>query len=453
VLRHAGIRTTVILSAVLALTGTLALPAAASTPGPASASRSTTVATITDISKNCSGSNAEVEQATHGQHVYEEWMNCGGSGSIGFASSADGGRTWSSAITLPGSAGAWDPAVTVSPEGVVYASFMTSVTAGNDTYSYPVVDVSGDDGVTFSERAQLNPKVNDNWGDRDFIVAGPHGVVYLTWDYGPSAADVTTICSPSGSCGYATGDLNVVIQKSTDYGRTWGPIIHVSPGFPASGGDSAPLVLEHDGDIAIAYQGYDIYNTATYAMNPGYTYFTQSSDGGTTWSAPVRIGAAAGTMSLDEWWIDGAIGEDAAGDLYVTWDAQGATTDIGWLSFSSDHGRTWSTPIRVTPDTDNATHIVEVAGGKPGIAYVAWLADNAAGGYAEYLRPFSLRHGWLAGPVMVSRQYGDANIWPGDTFGISALPGGRVALSWGSAVGGSQDSAIWTTVVKVAARD
>ena len=42
----------------------------------------------------------------------------------------------------------------------------------------------------------------------------------------------------------------------------------------------------------------------------------------------------------------------------------------------------------MTPDTDNATHIVEVAGGKPGIAYVAWLADNAAGGYAEYLRRF-----------------------------------------------------------------
>jgi hypothetical protein len=450
VLRRAGIRTTLTLSAVLALTGTLALPATASTPGPANASRPTTGATITDISNNCSGSNAEVEQATHGQHVYEEWMNCGATGSIGFASSADGGRTWSSAITLPGSASAWDPAVTVSPEGVVYASFMVSVTAGNDTDTYPVVDVSDNDGVTFTERAQLNPKVNNNWGDRDFIVAGPHGVVYLTWDYGPSAADVTSICSPSGSCGYATGDLNVVIQKSTDYGRTWGPMIHVSPGFPASGGDSAPLVLEHDGDIAIAYQGYDIYNTTTYAMNPGYTYFTQSSDGGTTWSTPVRIGAAAGTMSLDEWWIDGAIGEDTAGDLYVTWDTQGATTDIGWLSFSADHGRTWSPSVRVTPDTDNATHIVEVAGGRPGIAYVAWLADNAAGGYAEYLRPFSLRHGWLSGPVMVSRQYGDANIWPGDTFGISTLPGGRVPLSWGSAVGGSKNSAIWTTVVKVA---
>jgi hypothetical protein len=445
VLRHTGIRTTVTLSAALALTGALILPAAASPSRPA------TAPTITNISKNCSGSSAEVEQAIHGQHIYEEWMDCNAVGFIGFASSADDGRTWSRAITLPGSAGAWDPAVTVSPEGVVYAAFMTSVAVGKDTYSYPVVDVSGNDGATFAERAQLNPKVKNNWGDRDFIVAGPHGVVYLTWDYGPSAKDVTTICSPTGSCGFATGDLNVVIRKSTNFGRTWGPLIHVSPGFPASGGDSAPLVLERDGDIAIAYQGYDIYNTKTYAMRPGYTYFTQSSDGGTRWSAPVRIGAAAGTMSLAEWWIDGAIGEDAAGDLYVTWDTQGKTTDIGWLSYSADHGRRWSSPIRVTPDTDNATHIVEVAGGQPGIAYVAWLADNAAAGYAEYLRPFSLRHGWLSGPVMVSRQYGNVKIWPGDTFGISALPGARVALSWGSAVAGSKNSAIWATVVKVAA--
>jgi hypothetical protein len=450
VLSLAGRRTTVAL--VFALTGALALPATAdaSARGPANAPQAAAAAPITNISKNCSGSNAEVEQATHGQRVYEEWMDCGASESIGFAVSADGGLTWSQAITLPGSAGAWDPSVTVSPDGVVYTAFMVSVTVGSDNYTYPVVDVSTNGGSTFSERAHLNPKVNNNWGDRDFVVAGAHGVVYLTWDYGPSTADVTVLCSPSGSCGYATGDLNVVIQKSTDYGRTWGPIIHVSPGFPASGGDSAPMVLEHNGDIAIAYQGYDIYNTTTYAMNPGYTYFIESGDGGTHWSKPVRIGAAAGTMSLAEWWIDGAIGEDAAGNLYITWDTQGATTDIGWLSVSTDHGRTWSAAIRVTPDTDNATHIVEVAGGRPGIAYVAWLADNAPGGYAEYLRPFSLRHGWLSGPVAVSRQYGDPSIWPGDTFGISVLPGARVALSWGSAVGGSQNSAIWATAVKVA---
>ena len=435
-------RMTVIVAAALALTGALALPAAASTADGAAVP-------ITDVSAGCSGGNAEVEQATHGEHVYEEWMGCAGGSSIGFASSADGGRTWSAAITLPGSKNAWDPSVTVSPEGVVYAAFMTS-TPGKNSESFPVVDASTDHGATFTERAELNPKVKGNWGDRDFIVAGAAGVVYLTWDYGPSAADVTDICAANGSCGFATGDLNVVIQKSTDYGQTWGPITPVSPGFPASGGDSAPMVLEPNGDLAIAYQGYDIYNTTTYAMNPGNMYFTQSSDGGATWSAPVEVGAPAGTMSLSEWWIDGAIGEDAAGDLYITWDTQGATTDAGWLSYSTDHGRTWSAAVQVTTDTDDATHIMEVAGGPPGVAYVAWLADNAAGGYSEYLRTFSLAHGWTSAPATVSTQYGDPSVWPGDTFGINTLPGGQLALSWGSAVGGSQNSEIWATAVRPA---
>jgi hypothetical protein len=51
------------------------------------------------------------------------------------------------------------------------------------------------------------------------------------------------------------------------------------------------------------------------------------------------------------------------------------------------------------------------------------------------------------------RQYGNRSIWPGDTFGISVLPGqhrpgtwGPVALSWGSAVGGSKNSEIYATV-------
>jgi hypothetical protein len=56
--------------------------------------------------------------------------------------------------------------------------------------------------------------------------------------------------------------------------------------------------------------------------------------------------------------------------------------------------------------------------------------------------------------TQVSSQYGDPTIWPGDTFGISVSPQQddpdapqQVALSWGSAVGGSQNSEIYTTVV------
>jgi len=71
-------------------------------------------------------------------------------------------------------------------------------------------------------------------------------------------------------------------------------------------------------------------------------------------------------MSLSEWWIDGAIATDSAGNLYATWDTQSGSSDVGWLSFSTDHGRHWSNLVRVTPDVDNAAHIVEVAGGRAG---------------------------------------------------------------------------------------
>ena len=162
------------------------------------------------------------------------------------------------------------------------------------------------------------------------------------------------------------------------------------------------------------------------------------------------------TLSDTEWWIDGDLSADRAGNLYATWDTQSASgdSDIGWLSYSADGGRTWSAPIRVTPDQDSAVHIVQSAGAGPGITDSAWLADNSPQGYATHLRPFSIKHGWLAPITQVSGQYGNPAIWPGDTFGISALarwngPGApdHVALSWGSAAGGSPNSEIYTTVV------
>ena len=245
-------------------------------------------------------------------------------------------------------------------------------------------------------------------------------------------------CATSGSCAFATGDLNVVIQKSTDHGATWSAQSHISPGFPASGGDSAPLVIEPNGRIDVLYQGYQITNTSTYTMNPAYSYFTASADQGQTWSAPVRVGASGGTMSLAEWWIDGAIGIDSGGNLYATWDTQGtnpdgSANDVGWLSFSTDHGQTWSAPLQAPADRLDVPHIMEVAGGGPGIAFVGWLSDSNPQGYAQYLRTFSITRGWLSDPAQVSTEFGDPSVWPGDTFGISTLSTSQVVLSWGSA--------------------
>jgi hypothetical protein len=396
-----------------------------------------TVSANADVSASCSGQNAEVEQAVDPNvgYVYEIWMGCKG---IGFARSTDGGLTFDSPISVPGSAAsnvnAWDPAIAVAPDGTVYASFMVA----KSSQWYPVVAVSFDHGLTFPQVASLLPPDHKNWGDRDFLAVGSDGSVYLTWDYGPERTSVTFICATAGSCAFLTGDLNVVIQKSTDRGANWSSMSDVSPGFPASGGDSAPLVIEPSGRIDVLYQGYQITNPTTFTMNPAYSYFTSSTDQGSTWSAPVRVGASGGTMSLAEWWIDGDLGMDADGNLYATWDTQGANADgspndVGWLSFSTDHGSHWSAPLQAPPDRLNVPHIMEAAGAGAGVAYVGWLSNSDPCGYAAYVRAFSITRGWLSEPLRVSAEFGDPSVWPGDTFGISTVAANDLVLSWGSA--------------------
>src|SRR5215469_15847932 len=416
---------------------------------PSAFAASSGVGPITDISGACAGQNAEVEQASAPPHyVYEAWIGCGGEG---FARSVDGGAQFSTPITLPDSSGSDDPAVAVAPDGTLYVSYLRY----HNNHAYPVVATSFDHGATFTHVSSLIPHVAGNWGDRDFIAAGRGGTVYVTWDYGPSIADVKIVCSPTGSCAYGAVDATAVVQKSTDYGKTWGPITPMQPGFPAGGGYDASVLVRPNGVVDALMIDHPL-NPRTFKVHPGHELFTRSTDGGKTWSPAVEVGGSVGTLSDTEWWIDGDLSSDRAGNLYATWDTQSASgdSDIGWLSYSTDGGRTWSAPIRVTPDQGNAVHIVESAGAGPGIVDIAWQADNSPQGYATYLRPFSIKNGWLAPITQVSTQFGNPAIWPGDTFGISVLPDSndpeapeRVALSWGSAVGGSQNSEIYSTVV------
>src|SRR5947207_6673200 len=73
---------------------------------------------VTDISASCSSQNAEVEQAVDPKlgYVYEEWMGCRG---IAFARSTDGGATFQTPISVPGSIGSnlntWDPSGRTAP--------------------------------------------------------------------------------------------------------------------------------------------------------------------------------------------------------------------------------------------------------------------------------------------------------------------------------------------------
>ena len=221
---------------------------------------------------------------------------------------------------------------------------------------------------------------------------------------------------------------------------------YISPGFPNSGGDSAPIFVEPNGRLDVLYQEYPLSNIPADNMGPGVEEFTSSTDGGQTWSKPVTVGPNNGTMSVDEWWIDGALAVDSAGNLYASWDTQQGfpfgvgTPDTGWLSYSTNGGSHWSKPVQVTT-TAPVPHIMEVAPGPSGTVYVSYLTQvtipgATSLGYAEFLRPFSITSGWLTPAIQVSRNiYGDPNTWPGDTMGLSTTTSlNQVAVSWGSGV-------------------
>ena len=148
------------------------------------------VSPVTEVSKGCAGQNAEVETATGApNYVYDLWIGCAG---IGFARSTDGGLHFGKPVTAPGSRGAsWDPSLAVAPDGTVYIAFMHRA----NRHQYPVVDASADHGASFPQVSPLLPAQKGNWGDRDFVAVSSTGTVYVTWDYGPSAALVTFICA------------------------------------------------------------------------------------------------------------------------------------------------------------------------------------------------------------------------------------------------------------------
>lgn len=387
----------------------------------------------------CDGANAEVEQAVDGRFVYEVWIGC--SHRIGFGRSVDGGRIFGRSQPVAGTgngAHVWDPALAVAPDGTVYVSYMITTTvsipgSGSVHEMTPVVAVSLDHGRSFARFSHLPvPPPSDpdgNWGDRDFIAVGPDGTVYVTWDYGPKVDEVRLNCSKTGSCSFAGGDFNGVTQKSTDGGRTWTMPASITPGFPLGGVYCAPIVTEPGGALDVLYLQHPT-DPMTLTVSPGTEYFTRSTDGGTTWSTPVAVDPQAGTINLTEWWIDVSLDVDRAGNLYAAWDTQRGGRDTAWLAWSSDHGQTWSPPLRVT--SGSTEKLVEVAAARPRSVYVAWQTPLRGKGYATFLRRLAVGKGWTAPARRITRAYGNRLIWPGDTFGLSTRSG-TAFVSWGSA--------------------
>jgi hypothetical protein len=255
----------------------------------------------------------------------------GGAAGIGWATSANAGRTWRSGI-LPGvttaSAPAGDAPRASDPVSAYDAAHSTWLVAS-------LVLGNGYTGLGISRSAD-----GANWATPVF--AARNATVSLAYDKEWISCDNAPASPYYGNCYLAYTDIalpRIAVQSSRDGGATWGAPVTVTALFGADAVGALPLV-QPDGALTVVLL----------AEGRGM-YAGRSSDGGATFAAPVGIAPVTQDQqpllrapSLPSATVD------TSGRLYVVWAdcrfRRGCDGNTSVLSTSAD-GTTWSTPTRV----------------------------------------------------------------------------------------------------------
>lgn len=168
-------------------------------------------------------------------------------------------------------------------------------------------------------------------------------------------------------------DIDIVVRRSEDHGRTWTEPVTIAEGQGIGHGFGDPaLVTTAGGDIVCAYAGGNGYFAST-AENPISVYITRSSDGGSSWSPAENITATLWGAGLDHY--HGAFiasgnglrlmrGFHAGRLLFAA--ALCRTADNGsdnYIVYSDDDGHTWKRSQIAYTNGDEAK-LMELADGR-----------------------------------------------------------------------------------------
>ena len=265
----------------------------------------------------------------------------GGASDIGFSTSTDSGATWTHG-NLPGitkleGTGTYDRAsdtsVTYNVKFKLWLAETLALSESGGVHGAAVFVSSSKDGITWNNPATVSIVESGGYYDKPWIgcdnhVASPfYGNCYVEWD------------------DFSLGDL-IQMSTSKDGGATWSAKLQAGGGF---GNGGLPLV-QPNGTVIVPID--DKFLSSTQAF--------KSTNGGVSWSAPVRIstinehGVSGGMRALPEL----AAQMDASGKVYVVWAdcrfRSGCSSNDIVMSTSTD-GTTWSTPVRIPIDPVSST--------------------------------------------------------------------------------------------------
>ncbi|MFF9586289.1 exo-alpha-sialidase [Streptomyces achromogenes] len=155
------------------------------------------------------------------------------------------------------------------------------------------------------------------------------------------------------NCGDAA-DIDIVLKRSTDGGRTWGPLQVVTEGAGDTHGNPAPVVDRDTGRIWLA----ETYNTGRTDSSgcrvpcDRTPHLQYSDDDGGTWSAPRDLSPEILPADWNSWYATGPVhgiqltrgryaGRLVFGVNTETWDGTRVTANHAALIVSDDHGGHW----------------------------------------------------------------------------------------------------------------
>ncbi|MDM7917097.1 MAG: sialidase family protein, partial [Candidatus Eisenbacteria bacterium] len=295
---------------------------------------------------------------------------------LGVARSLDGGHTWDGAEVSGSHTVLTDPCVKSAGGGLWILSYLASGGIGGSDYDV-FARRSTDNGATWGAPVAV---VNDNGhDDKPYTAASGEYVVVGYADFGFSPAKVRAVRSTNGGVSF---NHDTILANNSGGGNGACPIIDPSGIFHVFWRDSYQdsLWVSHSTDQGLTWSadrgivemhplpstlppGFRMVNLPSAAADPltgaivvvwnDQLYgdpdilSVRSTDGGQTWSAPIRVNDdAPGATQFFPW-----IAFDPHGTAHVCWyDRRENGSDIDvYYAKSTDDGASWDANVRVTP--------------------------------------------------------------------------------------------------------
>lgn len=350
-------------------------------------------------------SENETAIAIDGDTIVAGWNSFVTGGIVmGVARSGDGGQSWDQQALGAGFDVTSDPAVAAGGGGRWYYSYIARAAGESDYDVY--VQRSLDDGESWLAPV---PAVSDaNFDDKSYVAAAGDEVLVAYADFGVSPAKVHAVRSIDGGVSFdhdtvlanasvgGNGACPVIapdgtfyvfwrdsfqdflwMSRSDDAGASWTPdesIVEMAPlpsSVPAPQGGYRLLNLPAaaagpDGELVVVWNDQRFGDADILAI--------RSSDGGESWSEPVRVNDdVAGNLQFFPW-----VAIDPTGDVHVVWyDRRHDDVDLDvYYAHSSDGGASFDPNVRIT--AASFTPVLPSEGGAA--AFIGDYNGIAAGG-------------------------------------------------------------------------